>query len=78
MGDSPGQDGPMLAIDIWRSANLLLKQHGLDAPINAAMRADAALAKGDIDGFRVWCKILDAIDRLSGQPGDAGRPQTMH
>ena len=74
MDDSPGQDGVMLAIDIWRSANLLLKQHGLDAPINAAMRADAALAQGDIEGFRVWCEILAAIDRLAGQPG----PQTMH
>jgi len=33
-------------IDIWRSANLRVKQHGKDAPIQAAMRADAMLAKG--------------------------------
>ena len=30
-------------IDIFRSANLLVKQHGEDAPIKAAMRADAML-----------------------------------
>jgi len=28
-------------LDIYRSANLLVKQHGEDAPIHAAMRADA-------------------------------------
>ncbi len=27
-------------LDIFRAANLLLKQHGEDAPIHAAMRAD--------------------------------------
>ena len=30
-------------LDIYRSANLLVKQHGRDAPIHAAMRADAML-----------------------------------
>ncbi len=28
-------------LDIYRSANLLVKQHGQDAPTQAAMRADA-------------------------------------
>ncbi len=28
-------------LDIYRSANLLVKQHGEDAPIHAAMLADA-------------------------------------
>jgi len=27
-------------LDIYRSANLLVKQHGEDAPIEAAMRAE--------------------------------------
>jgi hypothetical protein len=30
-------------LDIYRAANLLVKQHGKDAPIHAAMRADAIL-----------------------------------
>ncbi len=30
-------------IDIYRSANELIKQHGEDAPIEAAMRADELL-----------------------------------
>ncbi len=36
----------MLAdLDIYRSANILVKQHGEDAPIQAAMRVDAMLDK---------------------------------
>ncbi len=30
-------------LDIYRSAQALIKQHGQDAPIHAAMRADAML-----------------------------------
>jgi hypothetical protein len=35
-------------LDIYRSANLLVKQHGNDAPIHAAMRADELLEAGDL------------------------------
>ncbi len=38
-------------LDIYRAANLLVKQHGQDAPIHAAMRADAMLDNGDLDGY---------------------------
>ena len=34
-------------LDIYRSANVLVKRHGPDAPIHAAMRADAMLEKGE-------------------------------
>ncbi len=33
-------------LDIYRSANILVKQHGQDAPIQAAMGADAMLEAG--------------------------------
>ncbi len=33
-------------LDIFRSAQALIKQHGADAPIVAAMRADATLEAG--------------------------------
>ncbi len=39
-------------IDIYRSASLLVKQYGTEAPIEAAMRADAMIEKGDLDGQR--------------------------
>ncbi len=53
-------------LDIWRSANLLVKRHGEDAPIHAAMRADAMLEKGDVDGYAVWRRILRAVEGLQG------------
>ncbi len=34
-------------LDIYRTANVLVKPHGEDAPIEAAMRADAMLDGGD-------------------------------
>ncbi len=51
-------------LDIYRSANMLMQQHGEDAPIHAAMRADAILEKGDLDGYAVW-KRRPARPRLS-------------
>ena len=51
-------------LDIYLTANELIKQHGEDAPIHAAMRADELLDAGDIDGQAVWKQILAAVDEL--------------
>ena len=51
-------------LDIYRAANLLVKRHGEDAPIHAAMRADATLEVGDLDGYAVWKRVLRAIDEM--------------
>lgn len=51
-------------LDIYRTANLLVKRHGKDAPIQAAMRADAMLANGDLDGYAVWRRIVRAVEEL--------------
>ena len=57
-------------LDIYRSAQVLVKQHGEDAPIEAAMRADAMLDKGDLDGYAVWWRILRAVEELQkAEPG---------
>ncbi len=53
-------------IDIYRVANLLVKRHGQDASIEAAMRADAMLDKGDLDGCATWKRILRAVEELQG------------
>ncbi len=61
-------------LDIYRAANVLVKRHGADAPIQAAMRADALLDKGDLDGYAVWKRILRAVEELQGsepKPGEA-------
>ena len=39
-------------LDIYRAAAVIVKHHGEDAPTHAAMRADAMLEAGDLDGHR--------------------------
>lgn len=51
-------------IDIYRTAHLLIGQHGDEAPIHAAMRHDELLEAGDIDGTATWKRILRAVDVL--------------
>jgi hypothetical protein len=51
-------------IDIYRTANVLVELHGEDAPIQAAMKADALLEAGDIDGQADWKRILAAVEEL--------------
>ncbi len=61
-------------LDIYRSANILVKRQGQDAPIHAAMKADAMLDKGDLDRVAVWRRVLRAVEelqRVEPEPGDA-------
>jgi len=60
-------------LDIYRSANELIKQHGDAADIEAAMRADERLAAGDMEGEAVWLRIVKAIEKLLSEerPDDA-------
>ncbi len=61
-------------LDTYRSANVLVRRHGQDAPIEAAMRADAMLEKGDLDGCAVWKRVLRAVEELQGtEPGPGGQ-----
>ena len=59
-------------IDIWRSAKLLIDQHGDEAPIHAAMRVDELLEASDLDGYTVWKRVLKAVEELldKGPPKD--------
>ena len=58
-------------IDIWRAANLLLKQQGKEAPIVAAHRARQCMASGDVDGLRLWKRIAEAmLELLKDKPSD--------
>ena len=62
-------------IDIWRSAKLLIDQHGDEAPIHAAMRVDELLEASDLDGYTVWKRVLKAVEELldKGPPGKHDR-----
>ena len=64
----------ILDLNIYRSANLIVNQHGADAPIHAAMRADELLEAGDLDGVATWRRILRAVEELQRtvpKPGEA-------
>ena len=55
--------------DVWQAAKLLIDQHGTEAPIHAARRADEMLDAGDLEGQAVWKAILKAaIELLSTEP----------
>lgn len=63
--DEPTQPYSISEIDIWRCANLLIQQHGTDALLRAAERADVLIEAGDMNGRRVWLRILAAKELLS-------------
>ncbi len=61
-------------IDIYRSARVLVQTHDKDASIEAAMRADEMLEKGDVAGYAVWRGILKAVEELQRiEPVAGGR-----
>ena len=47
--------------EIWACANLLIKQHGVDAWWVASQRADELLAAGKMAGHQTFVRILDRI-----------------
>lgn len=51
-------------LDIWRSAKLLVDRHGHDAPVQAAMKIDEMLDRGDLYGQAVWKRTKAAVDEL--------------
>lgn len=60
---------PSNELDIYRTANELIKQHGKDAKIAAAMQADACADEGDLDGAAAWLQVIDAISTLQDDSG---------
>ena len=59
-------------LDNFRTANVLIREHGDKAGIHAAMRADELLEAGDLDGVATWRRIIKAIEELaSTERGDA-------
>ena len=60
-------------LDVYRSAHAAIQQHGEGAAIQAAMKADAMLDKGDLDGAAVWRRVVAAVNELQREklkPGE--------
>ena len=51
-------------LDIFRAAKLVIDQHGAEATLHAAGRADGLLEDGDIEGAIVWRQIAAAVEEL--------------
>ena len=59
-------------IDIYRTSNALIRQHGKDAPSHTSMRADELLDAGDMDGQAVWKRVLAAVEELQSKDRPEG------
>ena len=61
-------------LDIYRSAKLLVDQHGQDALFFAAQQAESCWERGDLAGKAVWMGVIRAIKELlrGGAPPMAG------
>jgi hypothetical protein len=51
-------------LDIYRTANVLIREHGEEATLEAAQRADAMLEKGCLDGQPVRKRVLAAVEEI--------------
>jgi len=59
-------------LDIWRAAVLLIRQHGKDAELQAARKADLMLERCDREGQLLWQRIRQAIVELQAPPSGPG------
>jgi hypothetical protein len=48
---------------------LLIDQYGADASVHAAMRIDALIEAGDVQGVSVWKRVLWAIEEIRSVKG---------
>ena len=71
-GDRGSGDPLTTDLDIYRAAHLVIRKHGEDAPIQAAVRHDELLDRGDTEGAAVWKRILKAIDELLSEERPEG------
>ena len=63
-------------LDIYRSANVIIREYGEDAVLEAAKHADAMLEKGDLEGQAVWKRVLKAAEELQRKERAPG--ETAH
>jgi hypothetical protein len=63
-------DGILTAsqLDIYRTANVLLKQYGDEAFLIAMKRANVLADQDDIEGAAAWLGVMRAIRALTSAP----------
>lgn len=61
------------ALDICRTANVLVKEYSVEqAPQMAAKRCDALLDLGDVEGPLVWKGVPRAVQEITRTEREAG------
>ena len=62
-------------LDVWRTAAVLVREHGDGAGMEAAFRADDMMERGDLDACALWKRVMAAVDELRrGELKDGERP----
>ena len=56
--------------ELWACANELIRQHGVDAAVHAALKADEMMERSDLDGARTWRLIVHRINELLEKPSE--------
>ncbi|MHA3793024.1 hypothetical protein [Sphingomonas sp. YL-JM2C] len=51
--------------EIWACAHQLMQRYGDAASFHAAQRADEMFAANDLEGGRIWIRILRRIEDLA-------------
>lgn len=64
----------MQDIDIYRTAKMMIDQHGNKALLEVRNKVDGLTAKGDKEGVAIWHKIADAIHWMQ----EIGQSQACH
>jgi hypothetical protein len=54
--------------ELWACAQEMIRQHGADAAVHAAMKADALQFEGEQEGAAIWQRIVHRISRLAAGP----------
>ena len=58
-------------LDIYRTASVLIREHGEDAALEAAQRVDEWLDKGETGPYLVWKCVLAAAKEIQREePGE--------
>lgn len=65
-------DMPLSDWELWACAQQVIKQHGANAPLQAALRIAELATNGDGDGVDTWQSIAKRIDQLMDQ--QTGKP----
>lgn len=56
-------------LDLWRSAGIILRQHGSQRPQEARARLEHLRGSGDEDGAETWWRISLKCEELLRQDG---------